>query len=112
MDILAPMILKGAPIKWKALSKVQKSSLNPRVVPRKYRSFFSNTSRDPDPNSSSIIEIDITSEDNRSDEASQLDTQVFSDTLPSSNAIENNRSHEVISSSSHNGYNLRSLGML
>ena len=40
MDILAPMILKGAPIKWKALSIVQRSSLNPWAVPRKYRSFF------------------------------------------------------------------------
>ena len=40
MDTLAPMIVKGAPIIWKKLCKVNSSCLNPQVVPRKYRSIF------------------------------------------------------------------------
>ena len=45
MNILAPMIVKGAPINWRELSKVDPSCLNTQVVPRKHRSFFSHSNR-------------------------------------------------------------------
>ena len=40
MNIIAPIILKSAPIDWKVISKAQ-PSFNPEMVPRKYRRFFS-----------------------------------------------------------------------
>ena len=46
MNTLAPMIVKGAPIIWRELCKVNSSCLSPRVVPRKYRSFFSHRNRE------------------------------------------------------------------
>ena len=46
MNVLAPMILKGSPIIWKDLAKVDSCCLNPQVVPRKYRSFFSHRDRE------------------------------------------------------------------
>ena len=46
MNILAPMIVKGAPIIWRELAKVDPSCLNSQVVPRKYRSFFSTRNRE------------------------------------------------------------------
>ena len=55
MDTLGPMVLKGAPINWRKLSKVKSTCLNPQVVPRKYRSFFSHRSRDTDITDSSIL---------------------------------------------------------
>ena len=47
MNIIAPIILKSAPIDWKVISQVQ-PSFNPEMVPKKYRRFFS-------PNDSSEI---------------------------------------------------------
>ena len=40
MNTLGPIILRAAPIDWKVVSKAQ-PSLNPDIVPRKYRPFFS-----------------------------------------------------------------------
>ena len=42
IDLLAPMILKGTPLDWEVVSKAQ-PSFDQRVVPMKYRKFFSNT---------------------------------------------------------------------
>ena len=40
MNIIAPIILKSAPIDWKVISKAQ-PNFNSEIVPRKYRKFFS-----------------------------------------------------------------------
>ena len=45
MNLLAPMILKGAPINWRELAKVDPTCLSTQIVPRKYRSFFSHRNR-------------------------------------------------------------------
>ena len=94
MNTLAPMIVKGAPIIWRNLCRVNSSCLSPRVVPRKYRSFFSH----------------------RNGEAN------IDDSLPSSHEIiannninEEPRPPEVTisqASLSQPHYNLRSLGRL
>ena len=41
IDLLAPMILKGAPLDWKIISIAQPSFYQ-RAIPKKYRRFFSN----------------------------------------------------------------------
>ena len=40
IDLLAPMVVKGAPLDWEIISKAQ-PSFNQRVVPKKYKKFFS-----------------------------------------------------------------------
>ena len=45
MNTLAPMIVKGAPIIWRKLCKVDSFCLNPQVVTRKYH-FFSHKSEE------------------------------------------------------------------
>ena len=45
MNLLAPMILKGTPINWRELAKVDPTCLSTQIVPRKYRSFFSHRNR-------------------------------------------------------------------
>ena len=40
IDLLAPMILKGAPMDWKVISIAQ-PHFNQRAVPKKYKKFFS-----------------------------------------------------------------------
>ena len=47
MNIIGPMILKGAPLIWKDLIKVESLGLDPQLVPRKYRPFFSQRIREP-----------------------------------------------------------------
>ena len=41
IDLLAPMILKGAPLDWKAISIAQ-PYFDQRAIPKKYKKFFSN----------------------------------------------------------------------
>ena len=43
IDLLAPMILKGAPLDWKAISIAQ-PHFNQRAIPKKDKKFFSNVS--------------------------------------------------------------------
>ena len=40
IDLLAPMIVKGAPLDWEIISVAQ-PSFDQRVVPKKHRKFFS-----------------------------------------------------------------------
>ena len=47
IDLLAPMILKGAPLDWKIVSTAQ-PNLCQRVIPKKYRRFFSNNTTTSD----------------------------------------------------------------
>ena len=68
MDTLAPMIVKGAPIIWKKLCKVNSSCLSPRVVPRKYRSFFSHRIGDANIDDSLPSSHEIISNNNLNEE--------------------------------------------
>ena len=91
MNVLAPMILKGSPIIWKDLAKVDSCCLNPQVVPRKYRSFFSHRDRE-----ASIV-------------ASSPRTP---DTMPRPSIADVPRPPEVNTSQPQEPhYNLRSLGL-
>ena len=104
MNILAPMIVKGTPINWKILSKVQASSLNPMIVPRRYRSCFSPPDRDIDLGISNInLNLNVNAEP-RSNQVSQSQHQTTQVISPSTNDIEVVRSREVIT----HGHNLRS----
>ena len=44
MTTLAPIILQASPVDWNIISEAQ-PNLNPAVVPRRYKSFFSNSLR-------------------------------------------------------------------
>ena len=53
MTTLAPIILQASPVDWNIISEVQ-PNLNPAVVPRRYKSFFSNSLR-PSIDSTNIV---------------------------------------------------------
>ena len=110
MNILAPMIVKGAPINWKILSKVQASSLNPMIVPRRYRSSFSPSARETVPEVSSINLSLNASVELRSYQVDQSQDQSPSAISPSPNDMERVRSRQVTTSGPQSSYNLRSLG--
>ena len=41
IDLIAPMILKGAPINWEGISKAEPRCIDQRFVPKKHRGLFS-----------------------------------------------------------------------
>ena len=47
IDLIAPMILQGAPINWKVISEAQPSCLDQRIIPKKHRRLFSQPTSSP-----------------------------------------------------------------
>ena len=47
INLIAPMILKGAPIDWKVIAEAEPRCVDQRRVPKKYRGLFSHATRSP-----------------------------------------------------------------
>ena len=49
IDLLAPMILKGAALDWKTIARVQPSTFRSNAIPRKHLKLFNHSSNVPGP---------------------------------------------------------------
>ena len=57
IDLLAPMILKGAALDWKIIARVQPSTFRSNAIPRKHLKLFNLSSNVPGPTPASETQV-------------------------------------------------------